>query len=393
MSSTIQKILQLCERQCFIQPVKDSLDLVEYFKFGFAGELLKNNVHQEWMLGVVINADENVFPFHSCKSASRDIIKDFSEPFEYVKKLNNAQLPFGITETRQDVRDTIDSSLQEEMRYFYPKKHTTLLSCIFAKPGNAMQRFYQWQRQRKMWWRKLNSIVRIRSEHVIPYIKIILLLLLQFSASPGRFSLTDIQNMPEAQLVEIKAEFPWGSQTVETIRYFGAKPFENSGDEHKTIFEVKDGRKKVLPHIIESVISLDTSVMVFVCDAFDEPLFLDSPRQVTRFHRKLAPYKVSFSASSSSATVGEELSELSLFLTKQLRNAGISTLLLPDVARKSLESQFARNDELGIPYTIVLNDATLRNGIVGMRSRDTTLKEQVHVYELKTYMEKLLKNY
>ena len=74
------------------------------------------------------------------------------------------------------------------------------------------------------------------------------------------------------------------------------------------------------------------------------------------------------------ASVGEELSELSLYLTKQLRNIGISTLLLPDVAKKSLESQFARNDEMGIPYTVVLNDATLRNGIVGMRSRDTTLK-------------------
>lgn len=53
---------------------------------------------------------------------------------------------------------------------------------------------------------------------------------------------------------------------------------------------------------------------------------------------------------------------------------GISTLLLPDVARKSLESQFARNDELGIPYTAVLNDTSLKNGIVGLRSRDTTLK-------------------
>jgi DNA polymerase gamma 2 len=63
-----------------------------------------------------------------------------------------------------------------------------------------------------------------------------------------------------------------------------------------------------------------------------------------------------------------------VYLTKQLRGAGISTLLLPDMAKKSLESQFSRNDELGIPYTVVLNDASLKNGIVGLRSRDTTLK-------------------
>lgn len=49
-------------------------------------------------------------------------------------------------------------------------------------------------------------------------------------------------------------------------------------------------------------------------------------------------------------------------------------MLLPDVAKKSQESQFSRNDELGIPYTVALNDATLKNGILALRSRDTTLK-------------------
>jgi len=77
---------------------------------------------------------------------------------------------------------------------------------------------------------------------------------------------------------------------------------------------------------------------------------------------------------STDASVGEELSQLSLYLTKQLQNVGISTLLLPDVAKKSQESQFSRNDELGIPYTVVLNDATLKNGILALRNRDTTLK-------------------
>lgn len=55
-----------------------------------------------------------------------------------------------------------------------------------------------------------------------------------------------------------------------------------------------------MPHVIESTISLEGSVLTFVCDAYDEPLFLGLPRQMLRFHRKLAPYKASFSASSSS---------------------------------------------------------------------------------------------
>jgi DNA polymerase gamma 2 len=52
-----------------------------------------------------------------------------------------------------------------------------------------------------------------------------------------------------------------------------------------------------MPHVIESTISLEGSVLTFLCDAYDEPLFLGLPRQMLRFHRKLAPYKASFSAS------------------------------------------------------------------------------------------------
>jgi len=67
-----------------------------------------------------------------------------------------------------------------------------------------------------------------------------------------------------------------------------------------SLFQARDGRKKVMPHIIESSVSLDSSVLTFLCDAYAEPLFLGLPRQVLRFHRKLAPYKASFTASASS---------------------------------------------------------------------------------------------
>lgn len=55
-----------------------------------------------------------------------------------------------------------------------------------------------------------------------------------------------------------------------------------------------------MPHVIESTASLESSVLIFLCDAYDEPLFLGLPRQMLRFHRKLAPYKTSFCASPSS---------------------------------------------------------------------------------------------
>jgi hypothetical protein len=38
--------------------------------------------------------------------------------------------------------------------------------------------------------------------------------------------------------VEIKVEFPWGSETVETICYSGVRLFENIESTEKELFEV-----------------------------------------------------------------------------------------------------------------------------------------------------------
>lgn len=49
-------------------------------------------------------------------------------------------------------------------------------------------------------------------------------------------------------------------------------------------------------------------------------------------------------------------------------------MIAPNIAKKSLESQFTDFDCLGIPYTAVLNESTLEDGILGLRSIETTLE-------------------
>lgn len=69
-----------------------------------------------------------------------------------------------------------------------------------------------------------------------------------------------------------------------------------------------------------------------------------------------------------------ELNDLALYLTKQLRAMNVSTLLLPSSTKFTLEAQFKQYDQLGVPYTVILNDKTLVDGISQLRNRDTTLK-------------------
>lgn len=56
------------------------------------------------------------------------------------------------------------------------------------------------------------------------------------------------------------------------------------------------GKKKVLPHVVESETSLEKAFMVFLCDGYTELPYHNDRREVFRFHRKLAPYKITFAA-------------------------------------------------------------------------------------------------
>lgn len=74
------------------------------------------------------------------------------------------------------------------------------------------------------------------------------------------------------------------------------------------------------------------------------------------------------------AKKAEELKQLSIYLGLSLKKSGVSTLISPNLAKKSLELQFVDSDCLGVPYTAVLNETTLENGILGLRSIETTLE-------------------
>ncbi|XP_046402268.1 uncharacterized protein LOC124168174 isoform X2 [Ischnura elegans] len=333
----IKNILNLCGRQYFFKPVPFNTTESMLLKYdcGPAGELLRNNIHQEWFLSNVINSEDLMLPFTPQENGqSFQAIRD---AFAYAKELCCDKLPFGISNTNVQMLNKLDPSPGSSefltdflfmnhnkvggSGYFYPEKHTLLRLYIFSHPAKSTQAFSFWQQQRKSWWRK-----------------------------------------------------------------------------------VKDGRRSILPHVIECVTTLDGAMLTFLCDAYEErPLptpskvnsnSTDSSMRYTfHIHRRLAPYKASFSASSTSASSAEDLHDLAVYLTKSLRRSGISVLLLPDLTKKSLEAQHVRNDEMGIPYTIVMNESSLKNGIIGLRSLDTTLKEQLHITDLKSHMRKLLKNY
>lgn len=147
----------------------------------------------------------------------------------------------------------------------------------------------------------------------------------------------------------------------------------------------KHSKKLILPHQIECRAKLEKGLLAYLLDAYHEKLTgKQSHKTVVQFHARLAPYKVALVCNGTKATT--HIREVADHLATELRQAGLTVLDLQDTT-SPMETQYTMFDEMGVPWTTVLNDVTIKNGLVLLRSRDTTIKEKISLVSLK---EKLL---
>ncbi|XP_060521464.1 DNA polymerase subunit gamma-2, mitochondrial isoform X2 [Cylas formicarius] len=364
----LNTIISLCEKRGFLRKLMLPRLNAEQFKFGPTGLLLREILRTEWFYSLVINKDISIFLSD----------ENFTETYNFARTLCMDKLPFGIAEIVENRRHTSDGELiayynsiikngDINFAKFFNKEDQALLRCtVFTPATDSTQFFHQWQRQRRIWWRKC-------------------------SLNPGRYRLTDIKtDDSQMQHVDILADYPWNSQILETI-VLHPSPKKINKVQLQCCYKFMDGKRKVEAHAVVSEINMAVMFLNTICDAFDETTFNAKSRTLLRLHRKLAPYKISFAVSGT--TVVSELKDLALYLTKQLRVNHVSTLYLPNNSKLTLEAQWKQYDQLGIPFNVLLNEGTLKDGVAYLRSRDTTLKEQIHITNLVDYVEKLFKNY
>lgn len=146
----LQKILDVVSANGFLKQI--ILEKNNYCKIGPVGLLLQNNLKTQWFNNVVINKDITVFP-------SKGNVQD---TFSYAKKICLEKIPFGIAETftpelikdkkvtQKDAKMTMFKNLFEQEDQF------VLKSTFFVPSTTATQFFHQWQKQRRMWWRKVS---------------------------------------------------------------------------------------------------------------------------------------------------------------------------------------------------------------------------------------------
>lgn len=142
MAAKFREILSLCELRGFVKSVTNISEL----SFGPVGFLLQENLKSEWLNNNLTNRDTSIF---------LNMGPNFGESFNFVKHICEEKVPFGVTNIVFDEKNVKPQEDNEIDKYFQKPGQLKLQSFIFVSPNTSVQYFYNWQRQRRIWWRKV----------------------------------------------------------------------------------------------------------------------------------------------------------------------------------------------------------------------------------------------
>lgn len=136
--------------------------------------------------------------------------------------------------------------------------------------------------------------------------------------------------------------------------------------------------EKYLPYVIEPALGLDRVVLAFLTDAYTKEKLEDGEtREVLKIHPFLAPLKATILPLIKKVHE-EKAMEIYSFLCKNF--------MVSYDGSGSIGKRYRRNDAVGTPFTITVDDETIENNIVTVRDRDTMQQEKIAISELENYL-------
>ena len=138
--------------------------------------------------------------------------------------------------------------------------------------------------------------------------------------------------------------------------------------------------EKYIPYVIEPSLGVERLFLTVLCEAYNvETLEDGSEREVLKIHPYLAPYKVAVLPLVKKFHT-EKAKEIYKELSKHFMVSYDETA--------SIGKRYRRQDMIGTPYCITVDDNTLNEGTVTIRERDTMKQITLKLDEVEEYIRK-----
>ena len=452
---TMEKIVNMCKQYGFVFPGSDIYDgFANTWDFGPVGVELKNNVKKAWWkrfvqedkstygvdAGILMNprvweASGHVASFSDpkmdckkCKQRFRadNMIEEFSkgevaaegmtnEEMEKYIEDNNIKCPHcgshewseikqfklmfetsrGTVEGSKDTVYLRPETCQGEYVNFLNVQRTTRAKIPFAiaqigksfrneiTPGNFLFRTIEFEQMELQMFCKDSHSMNIDNnykERALNFVNDIGL-----PSDKLRFHDHDKLAHYAKAACDIQYKFPIGWEELNGIHHRGTWDLSRHSEFSGKSLEYLDPEtnEKYIPTVIEYSIGADRLTLALLCEAFEEQeLENGETREVMHFNPAIAPYKCSILPlikKNHTDKATEVYNVLSKYFMCTYDDSG------------SIGKRYRRNDAIGTPYSITIDDETVNNNTVTIRDRDTMEQITLPLDEVVNYInEKIL---
>ena len=269
--------------------------------------------------------------------------------FKNVAQIARRKPPFGIAQIGKAFRNEITPGNfifrtlefeQMEMEYFVP-------------PAEAEQWYRYWIDERMRWYLRFG----IREENL--------------RVRPHE---ADELSHYSSGTSDIEYLFPIGWSELEGIANRGDFDLSAHTDASGTRLEWVDSGtgERYVPYVIEPAAGVNRTMLAFLVDSYAEEVVADRPRTVLRLHPEIAPVKV---AVLPLIPRNEDIAGRAQRLYEELRRVVVAEY--DDSGQ--IGRRYRRQDEIGTPFALTIDEQTLEDDTVTIRDRDSLEQERIPI--------------
>ena len=269
--------------------------------------------------------------------------------FKNVAQIARRKPPFGIAQIGKAFRNEITPGNfifrtlefeQMEMEFFVP-------------PAEAEQWYRYWIDERMRWYLRFG----IREENL--------------RVRPHE---ADELSHYSSGTSDIEYLFPIGWSELEGIANRGDFDLSAHTDASGTRLEWVDSAtgERYVPHVVEPAAGVNRTMLAFLVDSYTEEVVADRPRTVLRLHPEIAPVKV---AVLPLIPRNEDIAGRAQRLYEELRRSVVAEY--DDSGQ--IGRRYRRQDEIGTPFALTIDEQTLEDDTVTIRDRDSLAQDRIPI--------------
>ncbi|HXB40286.1 MAG TPA: glycine--tRNA ligase [Bacteroidia bacterium] len=275
--------------------------------------------------------------------------------FLNVQKTGRMKIPFGIAQTGKAFRNEIVA----RQFIFRMREFEQMEMQFFIRPGTQKEWYEYWKETRLKWHNALGIEAKKKRFH--DHIK--------------------LAHYADAAC-DIEFEFPFGFKELEGIHSrtdFDLRNHEQYSGKKLQYFD-PELNQNYIPYVIETSIGLDRMFLAILSSSLKEEKLEDgSDRVILSIPPQLAPVKVAVFPLMGKDGMPEKAREI-----MDVLKFDYSCLY---EEKDNIGKRYRRQDAIGTPYCITIDQETLKDNTVTIRDRDTMKQERVAIDRLPLIIE------